>query len=449
MNTLLPGILNTGFYQMLDATGSGQMVWTIDSGRLPNGVTLSPSGLISGKPTESGPFNVTIRATNDVGFDVRAFAMSVFAGTSIVNPSLPFALTGTAYNATLEAHGEGPFTWAVTTGSLPNGLVLNTGTGVISGTATADGRSTFTITATGVLDSASASFTIDVYTLPQITTANLGHGVLTENFNVKLTATGTQPMTFTHTGGSLPYGVVLASDGTLSGTPTGTGNFTFTITVTNAGGSTSREYTVGVFQKPTLTFVSFDDAVVGILYTRTLTAIGSPTITYAVTEGQLPAGLNLNTATGVITGTPTTSELRTFTITATNAYGSDAKQYTIFVGQRPAFITDTLGFTIRGQQAEYQLEATGTAPITYAITGGELPPGLQLTTTGVIGGASSTDGEYTFNVTATNAYGFIEKQFKIFVFSRPVITTSPTLPNAVLGQDYNVQLRAAGTMGND
>jgi uncharacterized repeat protein (TIGR01451 family) len=81
---------------------------------------------------------------------------------------------------------------------------------------------------------------------------------------------------------------------------------------------------------PTITTTSLPGAGQNVAYTTTLEATGDVTITWAVTVGALPTGLTLSAA-GVISGTPTTVESQTFTVTATNDSGSDTQEYTLAV----------------------------------------------------------------------------------------------------------------------
>lgn len=103
------------------------------------------------------------------------------------------------------------------------------------------------------------------------------------------------------------------SGGKLEGTPDGSG----TITIA-----------------PTITTESLPDGEVGTAYSQTLTATGDTPITWSV-SGTLPAGLSLDTATGIISGTPTTEKTSTFTVTATNDSGSDSKEYTLTIKAVP------------------------------------------------------------------------------------------------------------------
>lgn len=103
------------------------------------------------------------------------------------------------------------------------------------------------------------------------------------------------------------------SGGKLEGTPDGSG----TITIA-----------------PTITTESLPDGEVGTAYSQTLTATGDTPITWSV-SGTLPAGLSLEAATGIISGTPTTEKTSTFTVTATNDSGSDSKEYTLTIKAVP------------------------------------------------------------------------------------------------------------------
>ena len=108
-----------------------------------------------------------------------------------------------------------------------------------------------------------------------------------------------------------------------------------TITVESGGkldGKPTGEGTVKI--APTITTESLPDGEVGTVYSQTLTATGDPTITWNVTSDTLPAGLTLDTKTGTISGTPTAQGTSNFTVTATNDYGSDSKEFTLTIDQQ-------------------------------------------------------------------------------------------------------------------
>ena len=81
---------------------------------------------------------------------------------TITTASLPNGTAEAAYSTTLLAEGTAPITWSVTGGSLPEGLSLDASTGMISGTPTAEGVSTFTVTAANAYGSDSREFTLNI-----------------------------------------------------------------------------------------------------------------------------------------------------------------------------------------------------------------------------------------------------------------------------------------------
>lgn len=132
--------------------GVGPYTWDINSGALPAGLSLnSASGTISGTPTASGNFSFTVRVTDNRGVTaVKSLSLTVSIATlTISTTSLPRATHGMYYSATMAASGGvKPYTWSISSGRLPAGLALNSTTGVISGTPTTSGRSSFTVRVT-------------------------------------------------------------------------------------------------------------------------------------------------------------------------------------------------------------------------------------------------------------------------------------------------------------
>lgn len=144
----------------------GAVTYTVSAGTLPAGLALDPTtGVISGIPTETSTSSVTITATGahsgtatgNVTFNIAA------APLAWVDESLAgSATTGTSYSDGLSTSPAATF--AVTSGALPPGLTLATD-GSLTGTPTADGTYTFTVTATSVADpnaTLTKSFTIEV-----------------------------------------------------------------------------------------------------------------------------------------------------------------------------------------------------------------------------------------------------------------------------------------------
>jgi hypothetical protein len=201
------------------------------------------------------------------GSNVNTCGVSV-CGTIIVNPAtLPNGTVGTAYNQTVTASGgTAPYVFAISSGALPTGLLLNSATGAITGTPSAAGTFTFTITATdasGCFGSRLYEITIASPGCPAITLSpsTLPPGVVLFPYFQTITASGgTAPYTFTIASGTLPSGLTLSAAGVISGAPQQPGLFNLTIRATDANGCQgSRAYSLAILPAtpvdgPTLSF---------------------------------------------------------------------------------------------------------------------------------------------------------------------------------------------------
>ena len=182
--TLAQGAINVPYKQLLVASGGLQpYTWSISSGSLPPGLTVSSDGIISGTPsanasqypsnacmqTGSSSFPITCNFAAQVvdsqlpthAIDTMGLSITINLDLSLSAVSLSSATVGVAYTATImAANGVPPYTYAVASGSLPDGLTLTTAmpmngmanAATISGTPTTAGVYSFTVQAT---DSAS------------------------------------------------------------------------------------------------------------------------------------------------------------------------------------------------------------------------------------------------------------------------------------------------------
>jgi len=147
---------------------------------------------------------------------------------------------------------------------------------------------------------------------------------------------GTKPYTYGVTGDTLPTGLTLnTATGIVSGTPTDTGRVIFTVSATGtSGGSDSKQIAMRIAPESNPVHVIYDTLMTGVQFISYQDSVivrgGSKPYTYGVTSDSLPAGLTLNTNTGIVSGTPTDSGRVTFTVSATGASGgSDSKQITM------------------------------------------------------------------------------------------------------------------------
>jgi large repetitive protein len=223
------------------------------SGQLPPGTKLrwvgskppdSTTHVVEGVLTQGGTFSAWLAVRDcDNRSSEALFTFEVGPRRfSIATPSLPAAAMGAPYSATLQTSGvDSNTTWKVTAGSLPAGLALSKD-GVISGTPTAGGSSTFTVEATGVAKDFSGTrvdtkqLTVNVVALAATLSRPTAEAGVP--FRASLVGSGGQaPYRWSATGA--PAGLTVAADGTLSGTPKRAGSYTFGAHVVDATGAES------------------------------------------------------------------------------------------------------------------------------------------------------------------------------------------------------------------
>jgi large repetitive protein len=173
------------------------------------------------------------KATESLTLTVNAGSLS-FTTTSLPPGQLGLAYTGVSLTV---AGGIAPYTFSVSSGSLPAGISLS-GAGVFSGTPTTGGTASFTVKVTDSESpavSVSQAFSIAVQAPLSITTTSLSAANIGVSYSTQLTASGgVSPYIWSISAGALPVGLTLSSSGLISGTPTASGSFSFTIQVVDS-----------------------------------------------------------------------------------------------------------------------------------------------------------------------------------------------------------------------
>lgn len=224
-------------------TGStSPYTYSVISGTLPAGLTLSSGGTLSGTPSATGAYAFTIRVTSATSetFDF-SLSGSLGAGpfSGVISPSVLSITQGASVSITFTTSGgTGPYIYTVSEGSMPAGLTLTSG-GSLTGTPTSASAYNFTVTVTDAIGR--------VYS--QIFAGSVATGffngtispsvislVQTVPFDRTLSVSGgTAPYSFAMTpGDTLPTGLTLDSSGRISGTPTNSGSYSFSIRATDA-----------------------------------------------------------------------------------------------------------------------------------------------------------------------------------------------------------------------
>ena len=386
-----------------------------ENGSLPTGVTFTDNGngtaTLAGNPvaTTGGTYTFTITANNGVSPNAtQNFTLTVDEAPSITSANNATVKVGNALSFTVTASGNPASTFS-TSSALPNGITLSP-SGALSGTPAVGtgGLYPITIAATnGVAPDASQAFTLTVNEPPTITSANNTTFTAGTMGTFPVTASGYPTSTFTETG-SLPSGVTLASNGTLSGTPAaGTGG-TYPITITAANKITpkaTQAFTLTVDEAPTVTSASKTTFTVGTAGSFTVKASGYPTTFTFSTGSALPNGVTLSPS-GSLSGTPAagTGGSYPILINVSNGISPDGTQnFTLTVDQAPAFTSaNNTTFTV-GSLGSFNVTASGYPAPTFTETGA-LPSGVTLSSAGLLSGtpAVGTGGVYSITITAKN-----------------------------------------------
>jgi hypothetical protein len=228
----------------LSASGNdGTVTWTLKTGQLPAGLTLSSDGVLAGTPLVAARPRFTIRITDATSrvTDVN-YQPTVAAPLRATTSSLVEGTVGAAYpNVALRSEGgRGPFTWSVTDGGLPAGMALSSA-GRISGTATTDGDSSFTATVTDADGrTSSKALTLTVRPALQLSGGTLAGGSQGVAYSAQLAASGGNGIyTFRRASGVLPAGLTVAPSGAITGAPIKAGTYSFTANVRDSYGRTA------------------------------------------------------------------------------------------------------------------------------------------------------------------------------------------------------------------
>lgn len=217
----------------LQATGgTGEYAWQVVGGTLPDSLTLSATGRLSGMPTQAGAVSLSVKVVSGSVSTTTALALTVVPPPlAITTPALPVATLGASYNQFLDVSGgSGPVTWSLASGALPPGISLSAA-GIILGNATSLGESSFRVRAERGTLSAERSYALRVMAPPlAITPTTLPDAKVGQWYTVQMQGTGGVGG-YTWSAESLPPGLTLSPSGLIDGTPATAGTWRTVITV--------------------------------------------------------------------------------------------------------------------------------------------------------------------------------------------------------------------------
>jgi len=453
----------TAFSYTYTVSASSTPTFSVSAGSLPSGLSISSGGVISGTPTDASTYTVssTISASNGsgTGSGPLEFIMNlpVPTITSSLNVTAPI---GQSFYYAMEA-SDSPTNYAAS--GLPAGLSIDPITGVIAGTplvATTMTGTPVTLSAMnqGGTGTTNMVLTIDPPPLP-VPVITSGRNVTAAEgvaFSYTITASSVDTPTFTNAG-TLPLGLTLDStSGVISGIPTVTTTGTsITLYATNSAGTGSATLFLKILSSsaPVITSASTAYGITGDTFSYTITATNSPT-SFGATG--LPAGLSLNTSTGVIMGTLSGVGISTVTLNATKGSETAISTLTLTISpplptiSSPGTVSGTFGVPFPSYTIVANNNPTGsdlpgvTYPTPFYATG--LPPGLILDDyTGLIVGTPIASGTFTATLYATNEGG---SGTKSLVFTINDWTSSlPNIGRSIANGDrHSLMLKTDGSV---
>jgi hypothetical protein len=224
------------------ATGT---TWSVQSGTLPAGVTLSSSGVLQGTPTTVGTYQFVVRARSGDLSDTETLTLVVVEPLDIAQPAVRPAEVAIPFNLQLQATGGGPpgaptYKWSLAEGAvLPNGLTLNPDTGLISGTPTVSGAFPVKVAVTdGIGFSTTEDVAVAIAAKVAISTKRLKVAKEDKRFSARIQTAGGVGKKTLKLRGKLPKGLKFnAATGVISGIPTVHGRFPITVEVKDALGA--------------------------------------------------------------------------------------------------------------------------------------------------------------------------------------------------------------------
>lgn len=451
-NALQRGESSVFYSKQLTATGgTGSYTWSLASGALPSGLTLSSQGLFSGTPIVNGTFNFTVQVGDGASTSTQALTFTIVTPPAIVTTNMPSGTVGAAYSLTfVPSGGMAPYTWSVLSGGLPPGLSLNGDT--LSGTPTSAGGYVFNIQLMDALGvKAQQSFTVGINSstagliqeLQSTAVEGTATTTLLASFSKPNQSAGTIVLDVRCSGSSPPLTVTDQTGNqyslAVSQVHTNGGNWTQSIyyapsiaagpnTVTLTFASANSHPWLAAYEFAGMDPVApLDQIAVGDSGATTGTAVSTASVTTTTPNELLFSGVGLvsGTATSVLAGPSSTLELqdvgtsRAATITQTVAgVGSYAGAATLSTADYWSMVMATfrtatgsalnITSTIMGDgttgvgYGQVLTASGGTTPYTWAIVSGALPPGLTLVN-GQIVGTPTTAGTYGFTVQVTDS----------------------------------------------
>jgi large repetitive protein len=391
--------------------------FALTSGSLPPGVTLDKTQALQGTPSAPGKYTFTIQASDTKTPTLTAsqsFNLTIQNNLVFTGNNLPQGIVNFSYSQPVPvAGGTLPYHFSILPQSvLPAGLSLDGNSGLISGTPSATGYSTFWVQ---VVDSSPQPATISQYltlaiNLPvAISTTNLPDSALGSGYSANLSViNGVPPYTATLTSGALPDGLSITGLN-VTGSSAKDGLFKFTVKVSDAyspPSTATKDYQIRISDPMTLSGPSQTAILYNQSYSTNFPATGGfPPYTWGMNP--IPPGFTFDPTTGTLNGSPNGPS---FTNTNVSVHDSSnpplsATYYGFSLDVTPKLVIYTTSLPPVATASTVLIQPLtngGAAPYQWSVSPGSLPPGMNLSSFSngnvYISGSPATAGVYTFTL---------------------------------------------------
>ncbi len=455
---------------LVTATSPSNLPLTFSADGLPDGLSIdSQSGLISGTiaagAANAGPYTTTVTASDGTSSDNQTFVWNVFSGASFtagvsITP-IPDQQNAEGDQVSLQVNATNanslPLSYSAD--GLPDGLSIDSQSGLISGTIAAgaanDGPYLTTVTATDGSSTDVQFFNWNVtsaVSIPPIADQSNTEG---DQVSLQVTATDQNNLPLTYSADSLPDGLSIdPQSGLISGTiaagAANDGPYWTMVTATDGSSSNTQSFTWNVASAISIPSIADQSNTEGDQVSLQVTATDLNNLPLTYSADSLPDGLSIDPQSGLISGTIVAGAANDgpywTTVTATDGSSSNTQSFTWNVASAISISSIADQSNIEGDQVSLQVTATDLNNLPLTFSADSLPDGLSIDPqrgliSGTIVAGAANDGPYWTTVTATDGSSSNTQSFTWNVASAISITPIAD-PSNIEGDQVSLQVTA-------